>query len=91
MADKDEWDYVSTHYSKISLNKWIKEHEPWRLCQEEQEIIKEPTKTHTEQELYDMTKKEQIDILKRHGITVVPKYEKGRVDKILEIMIEGGD
>jgi len=92
MADKDEWDYVSTHYSEQELDKWVKNNEPWRLEKEVlPEPIKEPKKTHTEQELYDMNKNEQIDILKRHGIKDIPKHEKERVDKILELMMEGGD
>ena len=61
---------------------WIKTHEPWR--------IKQTLKSLTKQELYDLTKAEQTKILKSKGITDIPQYEKGRVDKIIEIMT-GGD
>jgi len=31
MADIDEWEYVSKHFSENKLKRWIKENEPWRM------------------------------------------------------------
>ena len=47
-------------------------------------IPEEPKKL-TEKEVFDMTKSEQIELLKQLGETEIPKYEKGRVNKILEL------
>lgn len=62
---------------------WIIIHEPWRIRKTEKLV-------YTEQELYDLTKVEQVKILKKYGIEDIPKYERERVDKIIEI-IKGGD
>lgn len=39
------------------------------------------------EELYKLTKEEQVKILKQKGIKEkdIPQYEKGRVDKIIEL------
>jgi len=65
---------------------WIREHEPWRILDHKLKRNITPT----EQELYDLTKVEQIKILNNHGVKTVPKYEKDRVEKIIKILT-GGD
>jgi len=64
---------------------WIEKYEPWRLKDTKMKKL-----NFTEQELYDLTKAEQIKILKSKGITDIPQYEKGRVEKIINI-IKGGN
>lgn len=54
---------------------WLIVNEPWKL---------------TKKEIYDLTKSEQSEILKSKGIKDIPKYEKERVEKIIDI-IKGGD
>ncbi len=44
----------------------------------------EPKKS-TEEELFALTKSEQITLLKKLGESKIPKYEKDRVNKILEL------
>ena len=39
--------------------------------------------------LFDLNKKEQTEILKNEGETKIPKLEKDRVNKIIEL--QGGD
>jgi len=84
MADVDEWEYVSKHYSKAKLQKWIKANEPWRNA-EQKEDAKEEQKIYTEKELYDLNKDEQIKLLNSLGTTEIPRYEIDRVKKVLNI------
>ena len=84
MEDVDEWEYVSKNYSKAKLQKWIVANEPWRNAEQKEEV-KEEQKIYTEKELYDLNKDEQISLLNSLGITDIPKYELGRVKKVLEI------
>jgi len=42
--------------------------------------------TYTESQLFALTKKEQVSMLKGMGITKIPRLEKGRVKKILELI-----
>ena len=62
---------------------WIAIYEPWRIRKAEKLV-------YTEQELYDLTKAEQVKILNSHGIKDIPRYERERVDKIIDI-IKGGE
>ena len=77
MSDKDEID-------------WIKIHEPWRLKKVEEEITNPQKIIYTEKELYDLSKAEQIEIFKSHGIKDIPRYERERVEEIIKIL-KGGD
>jgi len=65
---------------------WIRLHEPERIMDHKLKRNITPT----EQELYDLTKVEQAKILNENGVKKVPKYEKERVNKIIEILT-GGD
>lgn len=65
---------------------WIRKNEPWRILDHKLKRNITPT----EQELYDLTKVEQVKILNERGIKIIPKYEKDRVEKIMKIMT-GGD
>ena len=42
-------------------------------------------KTYSEKEIIDMNKDEQIIIIRSYGVYDIPKYEKDRVKKILEL------
>ena len=46
---------------------------------------KSESKSATKDELYALTKSEQIDLLLTLGAGKIPRYEKGRVAKILEL------
>jgi len=46
---------------------------------------KPKSKKYTENQLYDLVKAEQLKIIKKLGGTKEPKYEKGRVNYILEL------
>lgn len=39
----------------------------------------------TEKELFKMTKKEQVDMLESFGVKEIPRFEKGRVQMILDM------
>ena len=41
--------------------------------------------TYSNEQLYDMNKKEQIALLNSLGVEKIPRYEKGRVEAILEL------
>ena len=51
--------------------------------QKDPEPVKE-VKKYSEDELYAMNKTQQIEELKKYGITSIPKYEKDRVANILK-------
>lgn len=46
---------------------------------------KEIKKVYTEEELKEMSKKEQVDLLKTYGVTKIPPLEKDRITKLLEL------
>jgi len=72
ISDRDETD-------------WIETYEPWRLKGTVKEVTEKMEKLElTEKKLYKLTKDEQIKILNSIGVTDIPKYEKERVDKIME-------
>jgi len=41
--------------------------------------------TYSSEQLFDMTKQEQIVLLNSLGVEKIPRYEKGRVEAILEL------
>jgi len=52
------------------------------------EVAVEPKvqrKVYTKKELIDKTRSEQVKILNKLGVSKIPKYEKDRVDKIIEL------
>ena len=65
------------------------EESPEEEKEEKQEELKEEEnpmiKKHTGKEAWDMSKKEQINLLKELGSTEIPKLEKDRVELILEL------
>lgn len=40
----------------------------------------------TEERLFSLRKSEQVDMLKKLGVKKIPKYEKDRVKKLLELL-----
>jgi len=49
-------------------------------------IVEVPHKGLTVDELYALTKDEQVDMLEKLGETKIPRFEKGRVEKIYALL-----
>jgi len=47
--------------------------------------VKPKITRYTNEQLYKMKKDDQIKLINRYGINIIPKYEKGRVELILEL------
>ena len=47
--------------------------------------VKEQKKKFTEEELFNLNKSEQVELLKKLGVENIPKKEKERVDLIVEL------
>ena len=49
------------------------------------EVVPKTTKKYTEKELYDLNKDEQVKKIKDLGGTLIPRFEKSRVEMILKL------
>ena len=56
-----------------------------RIIKETKKEVKPKIKKYNNEELYKMNKDAQVKLLKRYGVNSIPKYEKDRVKKILEM------
>jgi hypothetical protein len=72
-------EYLKEHKSEISKIKKEVKSKP-----EVKSKVKEPVGLTLEQ-LYNLNKSEQVEILKELGVVKVPRLEKGRVEKILKL------
>lgn len=93
MADIDEFKYVSKNYSKKRLQDWIYANEPWRILdtKEEEKVSQdesESQKTLSKQEIWDLNKTEQVELINLYDVSEIPRYEKDRVELILNLQLE---
>lgn len=72
-------------YNKYIVKSVKKEAKPVVAVKPKKVVVKktEEVKKYTEEELFDMKKAEQVALLKKFGVSTIPRFEKQRVSLIL--------